>query len=46
MRKYCIKCGKIIIEDFVKFISDEKRKKREIVEVECPYCGYWEKLKW
>ena len=44
MKKHCIKCGRIIIEDFIKFINEEEEKGRQIVEVECPYCGFCEVL--
>jgi len=36
MKKHCIKRGRII--------NEEEEKGRQIVEVECPYCGFCEVL--
>jgi len=38
--KYCKKCKKVIIEDWFLFITKEPIEK----EIQCPYCGYVEKI--
>ena len=45
MKKHCIRCGKIIMENFLKFMYEEIDKGRKIIEIECPYCKNIETLK-
>lgn len=41
MEKRCLKCKKIIIEDYLKWIEDNP----EIKYLQCCYCDYVEKIK-
>lgn len=42
MQKQCIICQRIIIEDWERWLTNN----RYTNEIQCPYCGYIEKLGW
>jgi DNA-directed RNA polymerase subunit RPC12/RpoP len=41
MQKRCRKCGRIIIEDFEKYLEENK----EQAWLQCPYCFYMERIR-
>ncbi len=41
IQKQCLVCKKIIIEDWEKYLE----KNPNVMEIECPYCGYVENRK-
>ncbi len=46
MEKRCKYCKKVIIQNLTKFLEDELNKDKKVIEIQCPYCGGVEEIKW